>query len=109
MSEIERMTVTLPAEMAALVRGAVEEGDYALSSEVVREALRVWKMTRAERSEKLAALRRDIDAGLRDIADGKVVAFDPEDIMTRGRLRSAGRSQSGQAPPPVAISMIFGI
>ena len=47
MSEIERPTITLPADMAALVRGAVNEGDDASSSEVVREALRDWRTKRA--------------------------------------------------------------
>ena len=34
-----RMTITLPAEMAAVIKSAVETGDYASSSEVVREAV----------------------------------------------------------------------
>ena len=32
MAEIERLTITLPSEMAAIVKGAVETGDYASSS-----------------------------------------------------------------------------
>ena len=51
MSEIERLTVTLPAEMAAVVKSAVETGDYASTSEVVRAGLRDWKMKRAFRSK----------------------------------------------------------
>jgi len=42
MGDIERLTITLPAEMAELVKGAVDDGDYASSSEVIREALRDW-------------------------------------------------------------------
>jgi antitoxin ParD1/3/4 len=38
MSGIERLTITLPHDMAAVVKGAVETGDYASSSGVVREA-----------------------------------------------------------------------
>ena len=40
MSKLERITVTMPAEMAARLRAAVERGEYATTSEVVREALR---------------------------------------------------------------------
>lgn len=47
MAGIERLTITLPTDMAALVKDAVAEGDYASTSEVVREALRDWKMKRA--------------------------------------------------------------
>lgn len=40
MAAIERLTITLPAEMAGLVKRAVDEGNYASTSEVIREALR---------------------------------------------------------------------
>ncbi len=43
MSEIERLTVTLPAEMAAVVKSAVETGDYASTSEVVRAGCAIGK------------------------------------------------------------------
>ena len=47
--------------MAAIVRGAVEEGDYASFSEVVRDALRDWKTKRALQLRELSALQADID------------------------------------------------
>ena len=63
MPEIERLTVTMPLELAAVVRQAVETGDYASTSEVVRAALRDWKLKRALQIEELAALKADIDRG----------------------------------------------
>jgi putative addiction module CopG family antidote len=45
--------ITLPSDMAAVVRGAVAGGDYASTSEVVREALRDWKMKRALKLQEL--------------------------------------------------------
>jgi antitoxin ParD1/3/4 len=95
MAEIERLTITLPSEMAALVRGAVEGGDYASSSEVVREALRDWKMKRAMQSQELAKLKADIDKGLTDLAEGRITEFDPGRIIARGRQLIAARSPSG--------------
>ena len=95
MAEIERLTITLPAEMAALVRGAVNEGDYASSSEVVREALRDWKTKRVLQLHELEALKAEIDCGLADLAAGRVQEFDVERIIARGRTLSAGRSRSG--------------
>jgi antitoxin ParD1/3/4 len=94
MSEIERLTITLPAEMAASVREAVDEGNYASSSEVIREALRDWKMKRAVQMQELAALRADIDKGLKDLAEGRVEDFDPEEIMKRGRQLLRSRTKS---------------
>ncbi len=94
MSEIERITITLPAEMAAIVKGAVEEGDYASSSEVVREALRDWKMKRTIQLQELASLKADIDRGLADVAAGRVQNFDTKRIVERGRKLLANRSPS---------------
>ncbi len=94
MAGIERLTITLPNEMAAIVRGAVEEGDYASSSEVVREALRDWKTKRALQLRELSALQADIDRGLIDLAEGRVKDFDAHRIVERGRQLLAGRSRS---------------
>ena len=41
MAELERLTITMPGELAAVVKAAVAEGNYASTSEVVREALRL--------------------------------------------------------------------
>ena len=43
MQNVEKMSVALTPEMAAAVRDAVASGEYASASEVVREALRLWK------------------------------------------------------------------
>jgi antitoxin ParD1/3/4 len=69
-------------------------GDYASSSEVVREALRDWKMKRALQLQELAALKADIDKGLTDVAEGRVKDFDAEQIIERGRKLLATRSPS---------------
>ena len=94
MSAIERLTVTLPHEMASVVREAVAAGDYASSSEVIRAALRDWKTKRALQLEELAALKADIDKGLADVAAGRVRDFDETRIIERGRALLANRSAS---------------
>jgi antitoxin ParD1/3/4 len=94
MSTIERMTITMPADMAALVKAAVEAGDYASTSEVVRDALRQWKMRRAIQIQEIAALKSDIDKGLADVAAGRVKDFDKKKIVERGRKLLASRSFS---------------
>ena len=94
MAEIERMTITLPADMAAVVKSAVKAGDYASASEVVREALRDWKTKRALQLQELAALKAEIDKGLADLAEGRVKDFDAGRIIERGRKLLASRSRS---------------
>ena len=58
MPRVEKMSVALTQEMAEMVRHAVETGEYASSSEVVREALRDWKHRRDFNQAGLEELRR---------------------------------------------------
>jgi antitoxin ParD1/3/4 len=94
MSTVERITITLTAEMAQAVRGAVQAGEYASSSEIVREALRDWRHKRALRARELAELRAQVEAGLADIEAGRVRDFDAERIIRRGEQRLQGGDSS---------------
>jgi len=94
MPEIERLTITMPPELAAVVKQAVEAGDYASISEVVRAALRDWKLKRALQLEELAALKAAIDKGLADVAAGRLNDFDTDRIIARGRKLLADGSPS---------------
>lgn len=48
MGKVEKISVSLPAEMVKAVNKAVDSGNYATVSEVVRTALRMWEQERAE-------------------------------------------------------------
>ena len=60
MQPIERLSITLPAEMANLIRAKVEEGRYASNSEVIREALRAWQEQEQLRAHRLEDMRKKI-------------------------------------------------
>jgi antitoxin ParD1/3/4 len=92
LSEIERLTITLPAKLVADIKNVVAGGDYASTSEVVREALRDWTMKRAVQLQELAALQAEIDKGLADVAAGRVKEFDATRVIERGRKLLASRS-----------------
>lgn len=64
MANVEKVSIALTPEMLAVVREAVESGEYASSSEVMREALREWTRRRALESEEVEALRRLWQEGL---------------------------------------------
>ena len=64
MPAVERMTITMPAELAETLRQTVAGGEYASTSEVVREALRDWTRRRDVERQDLEALRGAIRAGL---------------------------------------------
>lgn len=81
---VEKISVALPTDMANLVRRAVETGDYASSSEVIREALREWKARRVTRAEAMAEMRNLWEEG---IASGPTEDLDIAAIKRRGRQR----------------------
>ena len=62
MQNVERLSVTLPLEMARVIRSKVESGLYASNSEVVREAMRNWLEAEARRGERLDVIRAKIAA-----------------------------------------------
>lgn len=64
MANVEKVSVALTADMATMVKQAVESGEYASSSEVVREALRDWKTKRAFAQHQITELRHLVAQGL---------------------------------------------
>jgi antitoxin ParD1/3/4 len=58
MSGVEKLSVVLTPEQAAMVREAVRTGEYATVSEVIREALRLWKADQAAHANDVEELRR---------------------------------------------------
>lgn len=58
MQNVEKLSVALTPEMAAMVRQAVQTGEYATVSEVIREALRMWKAEQQARARGLDELRQ---------------------------------------------------
>jgi antitoxin ParD1/3/4 len=92
---MERLTITLTEDMAQRIKAAVSTGQYASSSEVIRDALREWEMAQARRERELLELRKEIAEGLADIEAGRVSAFDPQEIIRKGEeLLSAKKSRS---------------
>lgn len=63
MANVEKISVALTPELAAMMRDAVDRGEYASASEVMREALRDWKRRRNEREQAITELGRLWDHG----------------------------------------------
>lgn len=61
MGKLERITVTMPVEMATKLREAVSEGAYATTSEIIREAVRDWSSERDQREAENAEIREILD------------------------------------------------
>lgn len=88
-ARVEKVSIALTQDMAAMVRQAVDSGEYASSSEVVRDALRGWKAKRTEAEAKVAELRRLIAEGH---ASG-VVDWEGGDALLAKIHRAAGYSE----------------
>lgn len=63
MANLERLTITMSADMAATLRATVEGGEYASTSEIIREAVREWTRARDQDRLALEELRAAIRAG----------------------------------------------
>ena len=87
MSKVTKISVALPAEMAAMVDQAVESGDYATGSEVIREALREWKQRRRPTDQQL------LDFWNEGIASGPGRYADMAEIKAEGRRRLSERAK----------------
>ena len=85
MPHVEKMSVALTQEMAEMVRQAVETGEYASSSEVVREALRAWKHRRDLNQTGLEELHRLWTEGLQS-GPGRYTTI--QEIIAEARRRA---------------------
>jgi len=84
MAGVAKVSVALTPELHELVQEAVATGDYASTSEVMREALRDWKERREQKRAAIQELRRLWDEG---IASGPAELLDIEAIKREGRRR----------------------
>lgn len=85
MADIERMTVVFPEPMAAGLRAAVEAGEYATTSEAVRDAVRLWEMRQKLRAEDVARLRVAVEEGR---ASGPPVPYDGDEMLAEIKRRN---------------------
>jgi antitoxin ParD1/3/4 len=70
---VEKISIALPPEMVAVVRQAVDAGEYSSSSEVVRDALRDWTQKRRLRQQGIDELRQVWRQAMEDKTPGLAV------------------------------------
>ncbi len=66
MQSAEKISITMTPEMMRLIRESVEAGDYASTSEAMRDAVRVWQREREEHRERLLAIRSRVSRSIAD-------------------------------------------
>ncbi|GEM_PF-316001 len=78
----EKLSITLPFEMAKMVRDKVEAGIYGSNSEVIRDALR----SLMERERRLIAFDEAIAKGIADADAGRVEEIENVRIKLHNRF-----------------------
>ncbi len=92
MPNVEKVSIALTPEMLAVVREAVESGEYASTSEVMREALRDWKRRRALEEKDIEELRRLWTEGL-ESGPGRFADMAAIKAEARRRLEGTQRTE----------------
>lgn len=82
MVNVEKLSIAVTPDMAAELRAAVEGGDYGSVSEVVRDALREWRLRRKIEALETEELRRLVQQGI-DSGPG----LDAADVFARLHTR----------------------
>ena len=86
MSNVQKISISLPQEMASSLKEIVATGSYASTSEIMREALRDWEEKQLRKKEQLAKLRKMLQDSL---DSGPPVPFVPGETKRSGRERLA--------------------
>jgi len=96
MTAVHKLSIALTPEFAADIREAIATGEYASTSEVIRDALRAWKQVRQDRAIAVDELRRLWREGVESGASGDSAPLDAADIKRRGRARLATLRNTGR-------------
>jgi len=86
MPDIQKVSVALTGEQINALKAAVETGEYATTSEIVREAIRDWQFKRELRQEDVKRLRKMWKQG-KASGPAKPLAFDELRRDARKRLK----------------------
>jgi antitoxin ParD1/3/4 len=93
MPDVQKVSIALTGEQLAALKAAVKTGEYATSSEIVREAIRDWQFKRESRIHDLKRLRQLWDQGKQSGA-ATPLDFDHTRREARSRLAVAAKKQS---------------
>lgn len=85
------LNVSLPPELESRVREHVASGLYSSTSEVIREALRLFETYHDVQAANLASLKTDIAQGVADVSSGRVRELNMDEIKQRGRAELKAR------------------
>ncbi len=93
MPDVRKISIALTGEQIGALKAAVETGEYATTSEIVREAIRDWQFKRELRLEDLRRLRQLWDQG-KNSGVATAVNFDNARREARQRLANGAEDEA---------------
>lgn len=93
MQSAEKVSITMTPEMMQVIRASVASGEYASTSEAMRDAVRIWQREREEHSERLEAIKARVQRSVNDARPGlsaskvqdRLAALHEETVKGHGR------------------------
>ncbi|MGH7029002.1 MAG: ribbon-helix-helix domain-containing protein [Stellaceae bacterium] len=92
MADVRKVSVALTGEQIAALRTAVDAGEYATTSEIVREAIRDWQFKRELRQREVHRLQVLWDQGK---ASGEATPIELDALKAEVRQRLAETDVQG--------------
>ena len=103
MAKVQKLSVSLPSEMVADIRYAVDTGQYATTSEVIREAVREWRAKPRELPERVRVpktkeeFRRRLQSAIDSLDRGEGIPAEEVYATVRARIREAAHTKKRRA------------
>jgi antitoxin ParD1/3/4 len=91
MANIEKISIALPHDMVEAIREAVDSGDYATTSEVIRDAVRDWRLKRRVEAMEVDELRQLVAPALEALDRGEGIPA--EEVFLRLKKKFAAMAQ----------------
>jgi antitoxin ParD1/3/4 len=93
MPGIHKVSIALTSEQIDALKAVVDSGEYATTSEAIREAIRDWQFKRELRQDEIRQLRQLWDEGM---ASGKPQPVNFSRLRTdaQQRLRKMGKERT---------------
>ena len=99
MAKVQKISIALPKKMIADIRYAVYSGQYATTSEVIREAVREWRGKPRELPARVrvpktkAEFRRRIQAAIDSLDRGEGIPAEEVYARVRARIKAVAAAQ----------------
>lgn len=95
MATVEKMTIALTQEQASFVRGVVDSGEFASTSEAIREAVREWKERRELLGYTIGELRELVREGVVSLPSSRPAM---SDVKAEARSRFDHQAHTDRKP-----------